>query len=76
MNFARIPRGGGHENQLRTQFAHVWDDVTRQIVGVVSADALIVSQFTSVAPIGISAPVMENEDQTVLSGPVAGDRDD
>ena len=55
---------------------NVWDDVTRQIVGVVSADALIVSQFPSVAPIGTSAPVMENEDQTVLSGPVAGDQDD
>ena len=52
---------------------NVWDDVTRQLVGVVSADALIVSQFPSASPIGMSGPVMENEDQTVLSGPVAGD---
>lgn len=55
---------------------NVWDDVTRQIVGVVSADALIVSQFPSASPIGLAGPEMENEDQTVLSGPVAGDHND
>lgn len=47
---------------------NVWDDVTRQIVGVVSADALIVSQFPSVAPIGTSSPVMENEDSDSFIG--------
>ncbi len=55
---------------------NVWDDVTRQVVGVVRADALIVSQFPSASPIGISAPVTETKDQTVLSGPVTGDQDD
>ena len=68
------------DNRAALISTNVWDDVTRQIVGVVSADALIISQFAIAAPIGdpagISTPATETRDRTVLSGPVTGDQDD
>ncbi len=54
----------------------VWGDVTRQILGVVVADALIVSHFPSESQLGVASPIRNVRDQLDPLGPVAGDQND
>lgn len=51
---------GNHAELVSTE---VWDDVTRQIIGVVTADAMIVAAFPSVSPLSSLVPDRESRDQ-------------
>lgn len=61
---------GNHAALITT---NVWDDVTRQLVGIVTADALLVSAFPSSSPIGAPGPDGEGSDPSALLGPPNGD---
>lgn len=50
----------------------VWDDVTRQIIGVVTADAMIVSAFPSASPISTPGPDRESSDQLATPDHTSG----